>query len=426
MLISPFVRAWGHSVASANGELWRRHKRAVNPAFHGPMHVHIIFLVYDTVRFETAQVYQELLEHEGWGTQNSVFVPSIKEVLKTTFLVILGRCGFGLPMEWPKKERVDLSAEMPLTQAIEISAATYIAKIMLPEWAYKLPMESVQAVKKAWDTMFHKTDQIIRDRRSATIKDAADEGGYILRSLIESAIDESGNYLLDEKETAANMFTMFFAGHGECIQGQPGSSDITHPNPKIETTSSVITATLGFLALYEEEQEKAYQEILAFISEHGKIDIKDVETMPHLSACIFEAGRRYPAAFFLPRALTEDTGQSQTPCRTDHCSAQGLNNPRDFPEPHVFRPSRWYGVSDSDVLTFSTGPRACIGRKFALTESLNLLAHFLHEWKLDVVLNPAETREAYERRVMDDAGPDVTAFSVGKIPLKLTRRVALG
>lgn len=198
-----------------------------------------------------------------------------------------------------------------------------------------------------------------------------------------------------------------------------------------------------------------------------------METVPHLFGCFLEAGRRYrtyhssTSMLVVKPSLTScpifpssclhrgHCCQSQTPKGGDDRSSQRfqnypgyhfdmyvpirflsvihehadpallVNNPLDFPEPHVFKPSRWYGVSESETLMFGAGPRNCVGRKFALTKSLNLLAHILHDWKLDIELKPGETREGYEKRVMGTAGFDGTAFSVGRFGLKFIRRAGL-
>jgi len=90
--------------------------------------------------------------------------------------------------------------------------------------------------------------------------------------------------------------------------------------------------------------------------------------------------------------------------------------------PDEFRPSRWYGVSDPDVAMFGSGPRACVGRKFAITESINFLSHLLADWRLDVELKGGETRMEYTKRVMSNAGPEGTAFSIKDVSVRLIRR----
>ena len=98
-------------------------------------------------------------------------------------------------------------------------------------------------------------------------------------------------------------------------------------------------------------------------------------------------------------------------------------NPVRYPDPHVFKPSRWYGVSEHDFTMFGRGPRSCIGRKFGQTEAVTFMALFLRDWHIDVVLENGETRDEYEARVMGKAGLVGMSFGVAeKVNLKLTKR----
>ena len=71
---------------------------------------------------------------------------------------------------------------------------------------------------------------------------------------------------------------------------------------------------------------------------------------------------------------------------------------------------------------FGSGPRACVGRKFAITEAVTFLAYLLQDWRLDIKLQEGETRAQYETRVMGVARTQGTAFSVGPVALELVRR----
>ncbi|KAF7328370.1 Cytochrome P450 [Mycena venus] len=95
-------------------------------------------------------------------------------------------------------------------------------------------------------------------------------------------------------------------------------------------------------------------------------------------------------------------------------------NPEYFPEPEEFQPSRWYDVPESDMTMFSLGPRVCIGRRFALTESVSFLSHLLCDWRLHAVLQPGETKPQWRRRVLRGLGG--LLFGVGRVPVRLTRR----
>ncbi|KAH7890566.1 cytochrome P450 [Phlebopus sp. FC_14] len=113
-------------------------------------------------------------------------------------------------------------------------------------------------------------------------------------------------------------------------------------------------------------------------------------------------------------------------------------NPRYFSEPEEFRPSRWYkspddtssakvDLSESEEYTaFSVGPRSCIGRKFATTEAVCLLALLLRDWRIEPLLavNPKsgkiETVDEWRARVMQ-ATMRLT-MGVRDVPLRFVRR----
>ena len=95
-----------------------------------------------------------------------------------------------------------------------------------------------------------------------------------------------------------------------------------------------------------------------------------------------------------------------------------------FSDPTEFKPSRWHGhMADNDVTMFGIGPRTCIGRKFSQVEAVTFLALFLRDWKVDIVLQPNETRDQYWERVMENAGMIGLAFGVSSYSLKLSKRI---
>ncbi|KAF7344596.1 hypothetical protein MSAN_01941700 [Mycena sanguinolenta] len=65
---SPFL-AWGMNIGSADGSMWRKHRRIVGPAF-GPE-------LYKLVWTKTLEIYREMVEVEGWKNQNLVDIPVI-------------------------------------------------------------------------------------------------------------------------------------------------------------------------------------------------------------------------------------------------------------------------------------------------------------------------------------------------------------
>ena len=93
--------------------------------------------------------------------------------------------------------------------------------------------------------------------------------------------------------------------------------------------------------------------------------------------------------------------------------------PTDWPAPRTFDPSRYAadrsGVQSGSYLPFGVGPRLCIGRDFALVESVLALAALLRGHRVGLPV-----RNGRVRRPVVEAS--VTLRPRGGLPLVLHRR----
>jgi cytochrome P450 len=96
-------------------------------------------------------------------------------------------------------------------------------------------------------------------------------------------------------------------------------------------------------------------------------------------------------------------------------------NPRIFDNPEEFRPSRWYDKLESELSFFGFGPRACLGRKFAMSEALALLIMILKNWRIEPVLEPNETTPEWRRRILQ-GGLVGLGFGIRPAPLRFVSR----
>jgi len=236
-------------------------------------------------------------------------------------------------------------------------------------------------------------------------------------SRIIQASRQGGKLTLDEREVIGNTFLMLFAGH--------------------ETTAHSLAATVGLLGVYQEEQDIAYQQIQAVLADGREPTLEDFESLDKVLYCFLEGLRLFPAAAQLAREATEDIVlkvRGNRPGIEDrqmvlkkgaqvHVDVIGINyNPRNFPDPRTFKPSRWAGKNlENEHFGFGHGPRSCLGRKFALYEAICFLSLLLRDWKVEVALQPGETREEWRQRVM--TGKIETALAPSPIPVNLRRRV---
>ncbi|KAJ7750460.1 cytochrome P450 [Mycena maculata] len=412
---------WGDNILAASGDMWRRHRRVVAPAFTSK--------TYDLVVSETIATYNEMIEGENWRQDGEFLVTDFNRLPRKLALILIARCGFGLHMPW-----VDPPADengLTFGQSLTIVTDTVIPRLIIPSWLYKLPIKRLRTINQAWSGLGSFMRTFVETRKDEQRGDTGSmQRGDILSRLV-AATYADGKLNLDEQEVIGNVFTLTFAGH--------------------DTTAAVISATLGFLAIHEEEQEKAYAEIMKIIPPGKNPTLDDLQKLPFLLACFHESMRIYrvtfvflamrcllrnvtPAAgFAIVRELTDDiTVQVKRPAEQTVVLRRGTlvivdmialhHNPVIFPDPETFKPSRWAGLPEHDISMFGFGARACIGRKFSHAEALCFLALFLRDWKITAPISAGESRRGYEERVMGKAGSIGLAFGVGPLSLKMARR----
>ncbi|KAJ7152013.1 cytochrome P450 [Mycena filopes] len=393
---------WGPNLFTENGAEWSRHRRILSPAFTPETNA----LVWE----ETTDLYHEMLAAEGWETQSNLTVPAINRITTKFALILIARCGFGESIAWDSPSQ---TSGMPFGEALVIVSGASIERLIIPRWMYKLPIERLHDIETAYSSLAAFMKVLISSRRKELTSGENYPQRKDLFRLMIRASEGEGKLQMTDDELTGNTFLMLFAGH--------------------ETTAKALDAAIGFLALYEDIQEEVYQEIKAVMPEDGKLPFKTCGQLIKVQSCFLEAARLFPAAFVIFRETTE-TVVLKTDEEDGHggqvilepgtrvgIDVVGLHhNPKYFPNPEEFRPSRWYGASESDMSMFSVGPRTCIGRRFALTEGVAFLSNLLRDWKIHIVLNAGETRLQWRERVV--RGITVLTLGVGDVPVRLTRR----
>nr|XP_022901249.1 cytochrome P450 6j1-like [Onthophagus taurus] len=173
------------------------------------------------------------------------------------------------------------------------------------------------------------------------------------------------------------------------------------------TSSHALNFTLYEIAKNVDVQRKLRKEIDETISKNnGKITYDILNEMVYLEAVILESLRKYPplgsmtklctSPFTLPPATPASNPikiQVGTPVVIPLMAIQ--NDDKYYPNPEKFDPSRLLPgnkefIEKKAFMPFSTGPRACIGQKFALMQAKMCIFKLLEHFKLKV---NSKTRE---------------------------------
>ncbi|XP_061631891.1 cytochrome P450 4F3 isoform X2 [Phyllopteryx taeniolatus] len=372
-LIYGHLRPWlGQSLLLSNGEAWSRRRRLLTPAFHFDILRNYI-ATFNTSADAMHAKWRRLLA-EGNSTLemfDHVTLMTLDSLLK---------CAFSYSSNCQESSSEYVSAIVELSNQI-IERRQNILHHW--DWIYWKTAQG-KRFKRALNIVHSFTSEVVQRRRTRlrqTSSDSTSEPGRKkdFVDIILLAKDDDGRGLTDE-EVEAEANTFMFAGH--------------------DTTASAVCWTLFNLARHAHFQEKCRREALQLMKgrEGQRIEWEDLSKLPFTTMCIREALRLHSPVQAVTRTYTQDMplpGNRTVP-KGAIClvSIYGTHhNPAVWTNPHEFDPLRFEaanqeGRSSHAFIPFSSGPRNCIGQKFALAELRVVVSLTLLRFRLTPGMNP--------------------------------------
>jgi cytochrome P450 len=340
----------GNGLLTSNGELWRRQRRLIQPAFQRP---------------RIAQYAEIMVEH----TQRMLQQWKPGEVRE------IGRDMMELTLSVVCKALLDHDTHGQtdaVAHAMTVLQDTTGAFDLFPSW---MPTPLHRRKKNA----VRELDEIIYPMIDAR----TNESGSDLISQLKFERDEQGT--MSRRQLRDELVTLFLAGH--------------------ETTALAMGWTFFMLAQNPLEEQKLFEEVDRVLAGRPPT-FQDLEALTHTRNVVQETMRLYPPLYILPRVANTDVQVA------GYEIAQGSEivlwvyfcqrDQRWFPAPDTFLPDRFLPDSGGILhphayLPFGAGSRACIGRHFALAEEQLILASVAQTYRLvlepgqNITLNPRVT-----------------------------------
>lgn len=330
----------GTGLLTADGEEWRHRRRIDQPAFH-----------HSGLEEVAAQAVAAAQRVRARVPAGGGVVDVDAAVLQAT-LEVVGRTLFGGAVA-QDGERVVAA----VLEALDVVVSRVRTPAVVPA---AVPTPRNRRLARAVRTLDQAAADVVAHRRQAGVRDG---DGDLLALLLRAA--DAGD--LTATQVRDELVTMVIAGH--------------------ETVASAMSWTLHLLATHPGEQARVHAELDEVLG--GRAPAwADLPALARTRAVLDESLRLYPPAWVVSRrAVADDEIDGvAVPAGTLVIISPWLlhRRPDVFADPEAFRPDRFLGdaartVSRGAYLPFGAGPRLCIGRDFALVESVLVLAELLRD-----------------------------------------------
>lgn len=365
-------RLLGEGLLTSEGELHRRQRRLVQPAFH-----HERITAY-------GEIMSTCAEHAQRAWEDGRTIDVANHMMHLT-LQIVAKALFATDAESDAKAVSSAMADI----------VEWFWSFTLPfSWLRdRLPLPTTLRFRRARAQVDATVRRMIDERRA----DGTDRGDLISMLLLARDTEGNGTAMSDE-QVRDEALTILLAGH--------------------ETTANALIWTWYLLSQHPEMEARLHEEADTLPASRLP-SAADLEALRFTRAVLAEAMRLYPPVWVVarravgpfsigPYVLPKNTTVLMSPYVTQR-------DCRFFADPELFDPDRWAcagtGQPRFSYFPFGGGARQCAGEHFGWMEGILVLATIARRWRLRLpaghVIHPH---------------PTMTLRPSGSVPMRLERR----
>ena len=334
---------FGDGLLTSDGDIWKRHRRMVQPAFSSDRMTGFIDVVCKNAEAMAA----------SWcdGEVRDVYPDLIDLCMKNVVQTMFGESD---------EELGNIVRELAAMSHRLVHAVFDVIR-PLP---FRFPRQLRRQVEKHLDALNRYLGRLI-DQRAA--EPPRDDFLGLLLSGTDSYPPLSRQEILDES------VTLLLAGH--------------------ETTASALVWSLYLLARHPQEAKALAEDLAPDL--HDEVPLYDeLDSLPSLRAALDESLRLYPPTHRIARTITTPVliGGHILPAGADVILPQWAvhRSPRWYDEPESYLPSRWTtafrkALPKFAYFPFSGGARICVGAQLAWCESAVILALLVQRFRFSLV-----------------------------------------
>ncbi|KAK7814434.1 hypothetical protein U0070_008802 [Myodes glareolus] len=359
-LLVPWI---GYGLLLLNGRPWFQHRRMLTPAFHYDILKPYVKTMADSVRLMLDKWEELAAQDSSIEVFQHISLMTLDTVMKCAF-------------SHKGSVQVDGNYKTYIQAIADLNNLFYsrVRNIFHQNDTIYSLSSNGRLADRACQLAHNHTDGVIKLR-----KDQLQDEGELEKVKKKRRLDfldillfartENGDSLSD-KDIRAEVDTFMFEGH--------------------DTTASGLSWIFYALATHPEHQQRCREEVQSLLGDGSSITWDHLDQMPYTTMCIKEALRLYPPVTGIVRELSKPVtfpdGRSLPKGISVILSIYALHhNPKVWPDPEVFDPSRFAPDSprhSHSFLPFSGGARNCIGKQFAMNELKVVVALTLLRFEL--------------------------------------------
>ncbi|KAF8608828.1 cytochrome-450 hydroxylase [Ceratobasidium sp. AG-I] len=431
----------GYGMLATEGATHRAQKKVITPAFSSANLKDFLPIFFDKA-VELLAKWDELVEEaplDDTKGKDSAEIDVYHWMSRVAFDII-GLAGFDYKFNAIQNEEnpvyIAYKRMFGMTLDQERSILNTMIDVYFPMFFKVFPDEGTKAVMASHKVIYAKAQELLDTKREAVLKEmeygnkdepAKDLLSRLLKSNLSTSVPESQR--LSDSSLLDNINTMLFAGS--------------------DTTSLALAWTLHLLALHPDIQTSLRQELVALHESAANPSDPSVfsvlDELPHLDNVIRESLRLIPPVHSSLRvAMEDDVIPTSEPVKLRdgtiadggirikkgtyvHVALEGMNLLRDVwgEDAIEFKPERWNNLPEAvkqnpgiygGMMTFSHGPRACIGVRFSVIIMKVFLYFIITSYRFETV-----TRITKENHVMVRPHPNGEWQKPSRLPLRATR-----
>ena len=347
----------GDGLFTAEGDLWLRQRRLMQPAFHRQR----VAVYGETMAAYAARRAADW--HDG-------AVLDVHEEMMAVTRAIVAKTLFDADVS--EEARAIGDASESVTEYFGERLVSLLA--LVPLW---LPTPANLRLHRAIRRLDEVVYRMIADRRRSP-----EDRGDLLSILLQAQDADDGSRMTD-RQVRDEVMTLFLAGH--------------------ETTAVALSWTWYLLAQHPAVAARLADELRVVLDGRPPA-VTDLPALRYTERVVTESLRLYPPAYGIGREAARPTEVAGHPV-----PAGGIviaptwvvhRDARWFDDPEAFRPERWANDAARRLprfayFPFGGGPRQCIGNTFATMEATVILAAIAQRFHLALVPGQRVTPTPY-------------------------------